>query len=83
MPRANSTNKLTEWYLQGASTLAREPPLGLGSAYNETLDATDLIFKYTSETGTVITAPVVFGTIHRRALQSRLTSTAWASSTAP
>ncbi len=61
---ASSNNELTEWYLQGSSTLAPGASIGLGSAYNQTLDAADLVLKYTTETGSVIEAPIVFETIN-------------------
>jgi hypothetical protein len=58
-----SSNELVEWYLQGSSTLAPGAAVGLGSAYNEFLDVNDILFRYTNESGSVVTGQIEFGTV--------------------
>jgi hypothetical protein len=60
---ASSNGKLTEWYLQGSSTLAPGAFVGLGAGYNEALDATDLVFRYTTASGSIANGAIAFGSI--------------------
>jgi trimeric autotransporter adhesin len=43
-----SANRLIESFLLGSTTLAPDESLALGNAYNETVDAQDLMFRYNS-----------------------------------
>jgi hypothetical protein len=60
---ASSDNELSEWFLSGSSTLAPSAGIGLGAAYDDVQDATDLAFQYTTDTGVLVTGNVVSGTI--------------------
>ncbi len=58
-----STKAITEWYLQGTSTLNQGQSVKIGSAYNEATDPTDLVFKYTTANGSVITGVIEYGSV--------------------
>jgi hypothetical protein len=63
-PDNTSTNsRLTEFYLQDASTLGPGKSINLGAAYNEVMDAADLVFQYSSGAGGVVNGTVEAGTI--------------------
>lgn len=61
-PNADA-GELVEWYLEGDSTLEKGQSIDLGFAYDETVDSKDLQLEYSTETGAVRTAPVIYGEI--------------------
>jgi hypothetical protein len=56
-------NLIAEFYLQGNSTIPAGGSVSLGHAYNQALNAQDVIVEFASENGAVTTKPALYGTI--------------------
>ena len=59
----SSSKELTEWYLTGDSTLNKGDSVDLGFAYDESMDAQDLVVRYLDSNGSQHSAKVVYAAI--------------------
>jgi hypothetical protein len=58
---AGSTdNELTEWFLTGSSTIAPGAQVNLGNAFDEVMNVQDLVFKYTTADGQLVSGKVAY-----------------------
>jgi hypothetical protein len=56
-------NLIAEFYLEGNSTIPAGVSVSLGHAYNQALNAQDVIVEFSGESGAVTTKPALYGTI--------------------